>query len=163
MLIQTGQLIKCEEGQSLIEALIALASGVVIITAIAIAVVNSVNNADFAKNQNLATAYSQQALEVINVLQKNEWSSFSALSGNYCLNKDSTMLYQAPISGCSKNVDQFVRTVVITPNASNCSGGSRVRASTSWNDGKCTDPNDLYCHSVDLTSCITEVNVIPAP
>src|SRR4030042_3571069 len=103
-LMQAGQLIKSERGQSIVEALIALTAGVMIIAAITIAVVNSVNNADFAKNQNLATSYSQQALEIINVLQKNNWASFSELSsGTYCLGKESNNLYQ-PSLNCGENV-----------------------------------------------------------
>ena len=162
MLIQTGQSIKNERGQSIVEALIALTAGVTIITAIAIAVVNSVNNADFAKNQNLATAYSQQALEIINVLRKNNWTSFSNLSGTYCLGKNSNNLTQTAFE-CGENVDRFIRTVVITPNASNCSGGSRVKINTSWTDGKCTDASNPYCHTVELVSCVTGVDVLPAP
>lgn len=162
MLIQTGQLIKNQVGQSIVEALIALTAGVTIIAAIAIAVVNSVNNADFAKNQNLATAYSQQALEIINVLQKNNWISFSNLSGTYCLGKDSTNLTETAFE-CGENVDRFVRTIVITQNASNCSGGSRVEINTSWSDGKCTDVNNSYCHAVELVSCVTGIDVLPAP
>ena len=44
-----------ESGQTLLEALIALATAVVVITAMAVLVLSSLSNAQFSKNQNQAT------------------------------------------------------------------------------------------------------------
>jgi len=153
--------IKNQIGQSIVEALIALSAGVTIIAAIAIAVINSISNADYAKNQNLATNYAQQGMEIVNVLQKSNWNTFVTLSGTYCLDKESTNLSSA--IECDKNVDEFVRTVLITKNTADCTTGSRVNVKVAWEDGKCKDEDNPYCHDVELISCIEGIHVIPSP
>lgn len=166
-----AQLTKNQKGQSIVEALIALGAGVIIISGIVVAVINSVGNTNYSKNQNLATSYAQQALEVLNTSAKNDWTAFSNLSGRYCLDKDSTALYHPSGSICLRagvpNVDNFVREVSIVQSDGNCpnccNGGKRVKTTVLWSDGKCTDSSNLYCHKIDLVSCITNIRVLPSP
>lgn len=77
---------KEQSGQTLLEALIALATAVVVITAMAVMVLTSLNNAQFSKNQNQATQYAQQGMEFLKNLAQSDWASFAAKTDvNYCL------------------------------------------------------------------------------
>ena len=94
-----------EKGQSLVEALIALGVAVIVVSAMAVAAITSVNNADFSKYQNLATNYAQQGLEVMRQQAQSNWAFFasqvplysSGSSGEtYCLNQ-TTPLALSPV------------------------------------------------------------------
>jgi len=54
-----------QKGQGLVEALIALGAAVIIIAAITIAVITAVSNSDFSTEQNLATGFAQQGMEIV--------------------------------------------------------------------------------------------------
>lgn len=158
------KLINNQKGQSLIEALVALAAAAVIVSAIAVAVITSVNNSDFSKNQNLATQYAQEGIEVLRNLSQSNWSSFSTYSGTYCLNKDSTTLTTPSGASCPLNINSFfVRQVVINQNSSSCSSNTKVSVTVSWADGKCTTASNPYCHSVLLDSCLANINSTTLP
>lgn len=156
-----------QKGQSLIEALIALGAAAIIVSAIAIVVITSVNNSDFSKYQNLATQYSQQGMEILKQKSESDWQSFSSFGASgsvtYCLNQDSTTLNPSG-SGCTVNINNFfIRKVVIAQNDASCSGNARVTVSVSWKDGKCTSSGNIYCHSVDLNSCLANINGVQVP
>lgn len=153
-----------QKGQSLVEALVALAAASVIVSAIAIAVITSVNNSDFSKNQNLATQYAQEGIEVLRNLSQSDWANFSTYSGTYCLSKDSSTLTTPSGSNCPQNINNFfVRQVVITQNSSSCSLNTKVSVSVSWADGKCTSASNPYCHTVLLDSCLANINSTTLP
>lgn len=144
-------------GQSLIEALVALGAAVIVISAVVIAVISAQNNADFSKNQNLATQYAQQGMEILRQQSETSWPTFSAFSGTYCLDEGSSTL--SPSGGaCAVNISNFfVRSVIINQNNAGCSGGARVSSVVAWGDGKCNASNP-YCHNVTLDSCLTNIN-----
>lgn len=151
-----------QKGQSLIEAVVALGAAVLIISAIAVVVITAVNNADFSKYQNLATQYSQQGIEILKQQSQSDWSSFSALSGTYCLNQGSTTLTTLFGTICAKNINNFfVRQVVISQGSASCNSNTKVSVSVYWADGKC--PVNIYCHDVTLDSCLANINSAPAP
>ena len=54
---------KSEIGQSLLEVMVALAVSTLVLTSLVSAVVVSVRNARFAKNQSLATKYAQEGID----------------------------------------------------------------------------------------------------
>lgn len=88
------------KGQSLIEVLVALGVAVAVLTAIASTVLTSLYNAQFSKNQNLATLYGQQGMEVVRDLKNRSWTDFysrTAQQGTttYCL-PQSGVLNQNP-------------------------------------------------------------------
>lgn len=165
-----------ELGQSLVEVLIALAASVAVITAIAVTVITSLNNADFTKNQNLATEYARQGLEIVRQLAKNNWNDFlTYTSVNYCLPQD----YTAPCprgstncgtpTTCGLNINDpngnkiFGREIkIIQTNPSYCTQSIEVLVSVSWTDSKCQS-GDILCHKVDLISCLADVNSVKAP
>lgn len=151
-------------GQSLIEALVALGTAVIVVSAVAIAVISAVNNSDFSKNQNLATQFAQQGMEVLKQQSQNSWQTFSAFQGGYCLRENSTTLTSSG-TGCGQNIKSFfVRSVTINQNHPSCSRiAARVVVSVAWKDGKCTSPTNEYCHAVALESCLANINSSLAP
>lgn len=158
------RLILNQKGQSLVEALVALAAAAVIVSAIAVAVITSVNNSDFSRNQNLATQYAQEGIEVLRNLSQTDWVNFSTFAGTYCLAQDSTTLTTPSGSGCTQNVSSYyIRQVTITPVSGNCSGNTKILVSVSWSDGKCTSSSNPFCHKVVLDSCLANINSTTLP
>lgn len=147
------------KGQTLIEALLALSIVGIILSGITIAVSSSLNNAQFSKNQNLATAYAQEGLEVVRQIRNSDYDAFRTRSGYYCISKVATD-FEADCS--SPNIDGvFIRRVQILQNvpAPDC-GPSAAKAivSVSWVDGKC--PSGTFCHKSQLISCMSTINPV---
>lgn len=170
------------KGQTLIEVLIALSIAVVIVTAVAVSVLSALNNAQFTKNQNMATQYVQEGMEIVRNIRNSNWDSFKNLSGAYCLDKNSAdLIAKVPQdmnfeNGCPhpgvppQNLDIFARQVNIeyapVPSTAPapCSNSERkVTVLVSWASGKCTNPSDVYCHSAKVSSCFNDVVVRPTP
>lgn len=156
-----------EKGQSLIEVLIALAASVAVVSAIAVTVITSLNNADFTKNQNLATGYSREGMDIVKQLAKSNWSSFLANynSTNYCLAQGSTTLTLMTGVNCQKNIaNLFDRRIIIEQNSISCqdNGNVKVTSWTLWSDSKC-QTGDIFCHEVKLESCFANINTVNAP
>lgn len=161
-----------ELGQSLIEVLIALAASVAVVSAIAVTVITSLQNAEFTKNQNLATQYSREGMEIIRQIAKNNWSNFLTYTNrDYCLNKDSTSL--SPMTGlnCQLNINTgnsvFDRKITIiqlgsVPASVYCTNSAEVLSSVSWTDSKCQTGN-ILCHEIKLRSCLADVNSVKGP
>lgn len=148
------------KGQTLIEVLVALATAGIVITAITVVVSASLNNAQFTKNQNAATNYAQQGMELVRQLRDSDIVTFRTYSGTYCLAKNQTTL-GIPQSTCSSaNVDIFTRSVVITQGGC-AANNAQVSVSVAWTDGKC--PANSNCHKVPLVSCLSTVSSITAP
>lgn len=105
------QVVRKKNGQSMLELLIALGIGVLVILALVQSMVLSMKNSEFAKNQNLATRYSQEAIEKIrSERDKLGWNDFFT---NY---KDTSQCIGAsswspkPVGGCSQNTGSiFIR------------------------------------------------------
>jgi type II secretory pathway pseudopilin PulG len=66
-----------QKGQVLIEALVALGVAVVIIGVVVIVVINSLNNVELAKNENLATQYAKEGIEVVKELSETNWNALA--------------------------------------------------------------------------------------
>lgn len=160
---------KQQLGQSLIEVLIALAASVAVVSAIAVTVITSLNNAEFTKNQNLATQYSSQGLEIIRQLAKNDWTAFANTytSKNYCLDINNN-LTQMSGANCGININDpnghpvFDREIVIDQNSSLCISSVFISSLVLWSDSKCQTGSTL-CHKVVLNSCISDINSVKAP
>ncbi len=58
-----------QTGQSLVEVVIALGIAVIIVIAFTNATIASVRNSQFSKNQNLATKYAQETLELVRAIR----------------------------------------------------------------------------------------------
>lgn len=164
-----------QKGQSLIEVLVGLAAATVILGAITAATITALNNAVYSKNQNLATEYAQQGVELVRNLRDRTYSSFSELNGYYCLAKTCTAINATssnPQDPCGpksiicdqnvggENADIFVRQVFVDPNSTYCQDstqdntqGTQVTVTVSWYDSKCGSPN-VFCHLVKLSTCL---------
>lgn len=169
-----------QAGQTLIEVLIGLTAAALVMTAIATATLSSLSNSDFIRNQNLATNYAQQGMEIIKNFHKINYGNFSQLDGTYCfadtcneIDVNNTGSSCGKISiNCSPvlNVNShFNRTIVVHTNDSEsakCADAGittnvKVDVIVAWNDQKCTDRNNLYCHNVTVSSCFSDAEVVP--
>lgn len=159
-------------GQTLIEVLVALALAALIISAISIAVITSLNNAIFSKNQNSATQYAQEGMEIMKRLKDTNWNTFNNYGvsvNNYCLDKGSTLLREMQGNKCGQNIDIFMRQVKIEKSNSDCklegsaTLGTRLTVSVFWNDGKCKNQEQPFCNKAEVVSCFTDANMIQAP
>jgi type II secretory pathway pseudopilin PulG len=149
-----------EKGQTLIEVLVAMATAVAVMSAIAVTVVTSLSNVEFTKNQNLATQYSREGLEVVKRLARSNWPLFLNYNArNYCLAKGTTTLTTMGPNGCGQNVDIFRRQIDIEQNSSSCDSSARVTSIVSWFDSRCGSSN-VFCHEVRLDSCVANINPI---
>lgn len=160
-----------EKGQTLIEALVALGAAVLVLSAITVAVISALNNTQYTKNQNLATQYAQQGIEIMRQINQSSWETFSSYNARrYCLAQGDTFpcplgsatgsCSQSSQTSCGQNYGIFVREVDIAQGSeASCSDESiGVTVIVSWSDGKCTDPGNVYCHNVKLNSCLSNLN-----
>ncbi len=155
---------KFQKGQSLIEVLVALAASVAVVTAIAITVITSLSNVEFTKNQNLASQYSREGMEVVRKIAKDNWINFVASykSLNYCLDQDASSLRVMGSEGCGQNIGIFVRQIVVNQSSAFCQNSVQVKSIVYWSDSKC-QTGDVFCHNVTLDSCLADINTIRAP
>lgn len=149
---------KNQTGQALIEALLALTFAVVIITAVVIAVITSLSSATFTKNQNQASNYAQEGLDIARNMKESDPQTFFGLNGNYCANMGISLTGSG---NCTVGI--YAQNVFVDDNASQCAAnGSFVISTVSWNDGKCQNVGDK-CHKVQLDSCFYNLNTVPNP
>lgn len=151
-------------GQSLIEVLIALGVGIIIIGAMVVVVMSSLNNEQFGTSQNQSTQIAQEGLDIMREVSQSDWTSFAANTlTNYCLSENSSDLVQRSSyydGQCPQNVGNYVREITITING--CTNPSptppptfanaKVTSTVKWTDGKCSSSN-RFCHRVELSSC----------
>lgn len=71
-----------EKGQTLVEVVVALGVAILVITALVAATTTAVRNAQFAKNQSLATKYAQEGMEKARTLRDQNPTSFWNKSGS---------------------------------------------------------------------------------
>lgn len=167
-------------GQTLIEVLVALGIATLLVSAISVSMLAALFNAQYSKNQNLATQYAQEGMEIVRKFRNDNFAAFNLLSGNpgspkkYCLDKNDTRFFSRDAtvqenSGCPRdgmsgqNVDIFARQVDIVKDSSRCgSKGTKVTVAVSWSDSKCAATNNLFCHKVQLVSCFSD-SVVETP
>ncbi len=146
-------------GQTVIELLVALSAAVIIITGVTVTVISTLSNAQYSKNEVLATKYSQEGLEIVRQIRDSDYSTFSRLNGTFCLIKGATSLSAGTCT--SPNVDNFIRSVQIQQNAGCSANGAKVIVTASWTDGKCQP--GIFCNKVQQDSCLSTVNPVQAP
>lgn len=149
-------------GQTMVEALVALAAAVIIISSITVAVITSASNTSYSTNQNKATQLAREGLDVVRKLRDVDPTAFSGRVGMYCLGDDQIISNEnvsAP-SNCNLQTrveEAYIRTVnfIASGDANNsCGGITQVDSMVSWADGKCPD-NDQFCKNVKLVSCLS--------
>ncbi|MBA3724502.1 MAG: prepilin-type N-terminal cleavage/methylation domain-containing protein [Candidatus Levybacteria bacterium] len=145
-----------QKGETLIEALGALAIVAIVITAVTMVITTALSNALFNENQTLATKFAQQGIETVRQVRNTDYSAYRSYNGLYCLGKGQTTL-GTPQSRCSTpNADTFIRSVTIEQSPGCAPNVSRVIVRVAFTSGKC-QPN-TYCHAQTHTSCLSTVN-----
>ena len=162
---------KSELGQSLIEVLVALAAAVAVISAIAITVITSLQNVEYTKNQNLATQYANEGLEIVKRIGRSNWQTLRSYNTQfYCLDKGSTIPV-AKVGSCPANSSVWIYTREITIQLDNACGNDdgkgnlnkvKVASVVSWSDSKCGSSKP-FCHQVALYTCLANINTTQAP
>jgi|SRR5579859_5116766 len=163
-------------GQTLAEVLIAVGISVVLLTSMTVAITTALSNTDYSKNQNLATQYAQEGMELLKQMQVTDYQTFSSLSGRYCLAQTcSAVTTSNGICGpnlggsainCATNMNNnfFIRQVdMLTAGSAQakCINTTQATVSVLWTDGKC--PTGTYCHSEQIISCFSNNNTVPIP
>lgn len=161
-------------GQTLLEALIALAIIVVIMSGTTVAVVSSLNNASFVKSQNQVNKIAQQGMEYIRdqIANNSQFVTYTTSSPSYgnslrCLgpNYDMAVVVSNPATPQNfcygpRMIDgKYLRTVAFstsrcTSATADFTDGVKATVTVYWTDNKCpTGSNNNYCHSQEITSC----------
>jgi prepilin-type N-terminal cleavage/methylation domain-containing protein len=149
------------KGQSLIEVLVAMGIISIVITSVVTIVTTSLGNTQFSRDQDTATKYAQEGLELTRSIRNSSYSAFAIYNGRYCLPKNAQNLGVAQPSCTTPNVDSFIREVQIQQ-APGCGANvSKVIVNVSWRDGKCSGSS--YCHKSQLVSCLSRINPITIP
>lgn len=159
--------IKGEKGQTIIEAVVALAAIFVIVTAITIAIISAVSNSQFVKNQNLANKYAQQGMEFVRGIHAEDIETFASFSQTYSLGDDGgESCVGTNIRGlCAGGVttvnvgNSHIRNINFVDDEEPCLDNDtsinlkKVTVTVNWSSGKCS-ADDRFCHDTTLVSCI---------
>ena len=139
-------------GQSMIEVAIALAIATIIITALITSVLSSLDSAQYSKNLNLASQYSQEGIEAMR-------AKVGVGQGTYCMPDGSVppaLLLEDTCNNAVNVAGFFQRKVTVEPLSGNCGNIlTEVVVRTAWKDGKCQ--GNLYCHESRLASCMNNL------
>lgn len=166
------------KGETIIEVVIAIGAAMIILTALTTMMLRSLNNATEGSSRTMATQYAQDGLEIMRNMKDNSWSTLVNLpTSTYCLADSCSTLSPTAgtcgkkVSTCGVNVaNTFVREVAINQNDGTCmptnpmSGKKfiRVVTSVSYKDTNCPSSN-LYCHTIQVESCLTNLDSRSAP
>lgn len=171
------KVVESSKGISLIEIVIALGIMTIILTGVASVSLSAINNARQSRNQNLATQFSQEGMEIVKNLEISDWTSLYNLAGDpstkvYCLDENQNTLTTTDIRltsypGCKKTSSApsenvggfFARQVSLGNLASECTQGSnptiKAIVAVSWSSPDCGATG--FCHKSELTSCLYEL------
>lgn len=148
---------KNQKGQTIIEAMVALVTILLILTAISIVIVNGLYNSRFIKNQNEANKYAQQGIEFVRDLQKNNLTEFATLDQNatYCIDSVNSTLSSTDCSTSGVNTgSSYNRTISFSPGGGECSVTEvKVTSTVTWSSTKCPSSN-TFCHKSVLSACL---------
>lgn len=153
-LLQINMKKNFQKGQTIIEALVALSTILLIITAISIVVVSGIYNSTYIKNQNEANKYAQQGIEIVRNIQQNNLSVFANYDqiSTYCISTISETLTTDNCDGVNVG-SVFKRIIHFSQGASPCqSGETKVIVDVSWSSSKCS--GSTFCHKSELVACM---------
>lgn len=145
-------------GQTIIEAVAALAIILAILAAISVAITSSVNNSSYIRSQSLAGKYAQQGMEAVRYIRNNDPVQFNVLALStqaYCMGSDNNL--ETPGAACiTVNLPEgLIREVLFLSNSGNCSAGTKVTVNVYWSSGKCPSTN-RFCHKSQVISCFAD-------
>lgn len=145
---------KNQKGQTIIEAVIALTTIMLILTAIAVVVVSGLYNSQFIRDQNLANKYSQQGMEFMRNMQQNDIVQFGSYNLiTICIDETTSTLTAENCDAVNAG-GTHVRTIQLNQDVSPCEQGeTRVTVSSKWSSTKCPSTN-TFCHASTISSCL---------
>jgi Tfp pilus assembly protein PilV len=163
-----------QTGQTLLEIILAFGIAIIVLGAVTSIIVTSLNNAQYTKNQSLASSYAQEGMNAVRNIRDSSWNNFLTYTNGhtYCINSNLTLI---SISGHCASADMIGPNGIFSREASfadgnssfadgtlsKCDlGGRGVKVDVLWTDGKCSSD---YCHKVELVSCFSNINAKPAP
>lgn len=161
-----------QAGFTLIEVLLALSALIAVITVVTISVLTSLAGSVRSNNQNLATSYAQQGMEMLRHMRDTNYSTFQTLTQDYCLANtctavDSTKSQCWVQASCGQNVAGFfVRDVAVSQKAANIDCDNQeteVVVTVAWSDGTCKNASNQYCQHVKLVSCFGQNQGLAIP
>ncbi len=144
-----------QKGETLIEALGAMAIIVVVITAVASSVITALNNAKSNENATLATKFAQQGIEQVRQIRDTDYAGFRLYDGLYCLGKNQKTLGSKQNACARPNVDTFIRSVEINQRPGCSRDVPEVSVAVAFTDSKCAQ--GVYCHKQVYTTCLSTV------
>lgn len=149
---------KYQRGQTLVEVAIALSVMLIALAAISLAIITSLSNSQFIKNQSIAKQYTQQGMETIRTIRNNNLVQFNSYDGSECMGNDNTISVDSGNCGGVNLAGSFIRQVQFTKGSSDCSSGTLVSVTVSWSSSKCdpSTPTSRFCHKSQLVSCFQE-------
>lgn len=169
------------KGLTIIEVVIALGAGTVILTALTLVTLTSLNNSRHGSSEALATQFAQEGMEVLRNMKDNNWSTFNGLSDSttYCMASSCSVLNSTSggacgpkVGSCGLNVaSQYIREAIVVHDDPKCLPPLPVagriymsaKSTISWGDSQCTSVSDPYCHSVNIESCFSNFENRTAP
>ena len=145
-----------QSGQTIIEAVVALMTILLIMTAIAIVIISGLYNSRFIKNQNEANKYAQEGMEFVRSIQENDIEQFASygLNSTYCLDEANSALTTSGCSATGVNTGaSYNRVVVLSGGGGECPGTqAKVTVTVSWISSKCA--SGTFCHKSQLVACL---------
>lgn len=159
-------IVKNQSGQTIIEAVVALATIMIILAATSVAIVSGLSNSNYVKNQNIANKSAQQGMEFVRNLQKNDIAAFAEYdsSEDYCIDSATNPPTLKNLDcGLVDPVTSQIRTVRFIKDGPPCNiNETRVIVQSKWSTSKCPS-GDRYCHSSELSSCLQYQNPTAQP
>lgn len=161
--------LKNKSGQTLLEALIALALLMIILSAVSVAVLTSLSNSTYIKQQNQATKLGQQGLEYIrdqiqtNNLYSDPTIGLTINTGSRCLDSNNVLKFD-PCDVSSPGSPDLIYGIFkreVTFTSGNCgvggtiANGIQAAVTVSWTSGKCSTS---YCNKQTVRSCFLDPN-----
>jgi Tfp pilus assembly protein PilV len=161
---------KLQKGQTMIEAIVALMTILLIITAIAVVITNGLYNSQFIKNQNEANKYAQQGMELVRNIQQNDLEEFSQpnfQNTTLCIDENTqTLIDDSQICAGINTGKYYNRTITFSQGAEPCVGieptgtalavsETKVTVTVAWSSSKC-DKTNTFCHKSVLQACLPD-------
>ena len=107
--------IKRKKGQSLVEAVVAVAVVLLLVTGLIVATTASLRNSSLSKYRTQATNHAKEGMEQVRKLRDTSWQDFITKSGKYCLASTNEWTQLGTDETCPINVGNiFSREVTFT-------------------------------------------------
>lgn len=130
-----------KNGQSLIEALIAMSAAVLIIGGLLVAVTVSIKSAQFSRNQTLATKYANEGMEAVRSIRDRSWALL--VYGNYGLQVSGQWSFASNPDTPAVGFTRVVKVEDVAPVDAN---KKKVTVTVSWSDASGTHKSELVSY-----------------